>query len=113
MQTVWTSPPVALAFFVALAYLIYRLGGRIAARSDEQPNKHQPYACGEDLEPPRVRLGYHTFFHLALLFGILHLAALVLSTLPAEGVSHRLALVYLIGAAISVSVLTGGDERHV
>ncbi|MBN1933060.1 MAG: hypothetical protein JW934_00265 [Anaerolineae bacterium] len=113
MQSIWTSPPVALTFFVLLVYLIYYLGGRISARSDEQPNKHQPYACGEDLGPPRARLGYHAFFHLALLFGILHLAALVISTLPAGGASHRLAAAYLAGAAISVWVLTGGEGRRV
>lgn len=105
------NPLLALAFFAGLIYLLYRWSGRIAAQSDEWPNKHQPYACGEDLGPPRVRLGYQAFFHLALLFGILHLAALVLSTLPAEGVSHRLASAYVLGVAISVLVLSGVEEK--
>jgi len=106
-----SSPLVAFAFFAALVYIIYWWSGRIAAHSDELPNKHQPYACGEDLGPPRVRLGYQAFFHLALLFGILHLAALVLSTLPAEGVSHRLAAAYVLGVAISALVLAGMGEK--
>ncbi len=113
MENIWTSLPVALTFFVLLVYLIYYLGGKISARSVDLPNKHQPYSCGEDLGPPRARLGYQAFFHLALLFGILHLAALVLSTLPAEGASHRLAAAYLAGAAISVWVLTGWEGRRV
>ena len=43
------------------------------------------------------------------MFGILHLATLVISTLPQETVSHRLATVYLAGIGVSVFVLTKGD----
>ena len=113
IKDVLLSPPVATCIFLALVYGLYRLGGTLAARGEEHPGKYQPYACGEDLGPPRARLGYHAFFHLALLFGILHLAALVISTLPAGGASHRLAAAYLAGAAISVWVLTGGEGRRV
>ena len=58
--------------------------------------------------PPRAQLTYHAFFQLALMFGILHLAALVISTLPAEAIPHRAATAYLIGTGISVFVLTKG-----
>ncbi|HIP96018.1 MAG TPA: hypothetical protein EYH32_02250 [Anaerolineae bacterium] len=100
------SPPVALCLFLALAYGLYRLGGALAAPGEEHPGKHQPYACGEDLLPPQAQLAYHAFFRLALMFGVLHLATLVVSTLPPGGASHRLATVYLVGIAISVFVLT-------
>lgn len=106
------SPPVACCLFFALAYGLYRLGGALAAKGTEHPGKHEPYACGEDLLPPEAILDYHAFFQLALMYSLLHLATLVASTLPPDGRSHRTALAYLVGIAISVLVLTreGGGE---
>ena len=98
-----------MCVFAALTYGLYRLGGIIGARGEESPGKHQPYACGEELTPSRAQLTYHAFFKLALMFGILHLAALVLSTLPIETAPHRTAVVYLVGIGISVFVLTEGE----
>ncbi len=109
MQDFLSSPPVAASIFLAVAYMLYRLGGIIAAPGQDHPGKHQPYACGEDLLPPRAQLAYHAFFLLLLMFGILHLAALVISTLPPETISHRLATIYLFGIGISVFVLTKGE----
>jgi NADH:ubiquinone oxidoreductase subunit 3 (subunit A) len=109
MQDLLSSPPVAIGVFLALSYGLYRLGGWIGARGQEHPGKRLPYACGEELPPSRVQLAYHAFFQLALMFGILHLAALVLSTLPAETTSHRVATAYLVGIGISVFVLTKGE----
>jgi NADH:ubiquinone oxidoreductase subunit 3 (subunit A) len=103
------SPPVVIAVFVGLVYALYRLGGSLAARGRDAPGKHQPYACGEEMTPPRAQLSYHAFFRLALMFGILHLATLVLSTLPFETVSHRLAIAYMVGIGLSVLALTEGE----
>ena len=100
------SPPVAACIFLALAYGLYRLGGVLAAPGEEHPGKYQPYASGEDLPPPGAQLAYHDFFHLALMFSILHMATLVVTTLPPEGASHRIAVAYLVGIGISVLVLT-------
>ena len=101
------SPPVALCFFLVLAYGIYRVGRTLSARGDELPGKHLPYACGEDLPPPDAQLSYRAFFRLALVFAVLHLATLVVSTLPPGGGARHLALGYLIGIGISVFALTG------
>ena len=109
MQSIFLSPPFALMAFMALAYGLYRLGGMVAARGKDDPGKHQPYACGEDLGLSQVKLTYHAFFKLALMFGILHLASLVIATLPANGTSRRLATLYLVGIGISVLVLTEGE----
>jgi hypothetical protein len=109
MQDILLSPPFALAVFIGLAYGLYRLGGKLAAPGEDHPGKHQPYACGEDLGLSRAQLTYHAFFKLALMFGILHLASLVIATLPASGTSRRLATLYLVGIGISVLVLTEGE----
>jgi NADH:ubiquinone oxidoreductase subunit 3 (subunit A) len=109
MRNILLFPPFAMAVFMGLAYGLYLLGGKIAARGEESPGKHQPYACGEDLGLTQVRLSYHAFFKLALMFGILHLSSLVIATLPASGTSRRLATLYLIGIGVSVLVLTDGE----
>ncbi len=111
MENFWSSPPVALSIFLALAYGLYRLGGALAAKGEHSANKHLPYTGGEDPLPVPSVLTYHAFFRLALLFAILHVAALVLSTLPRHVPSYRLALIYLVGAGISVFVLTGEEEE--
>ena len=109
MTNFFLSPPFALAIFMGVAYGLYRLGGKLGARGEDNPGKHQPYACGEDLGLSQAKLTYHAFFKLALMFGILHLASLVIATLPHSGTSRRLATLYLIGIGISVLVLTDGE----
>ncbi len=109
IEKILLSPPAALLLFLALSYGLYVLGGKIAAPGEEHEGKHLPYACGEDLLLPEIQLGYQAFFRLALFFGLLHLAALVVATLPpAAGISmsHRIAVAYLMGIGISVFVLT-------
>ncbi len=112
MRELLLSPPVALGLFFLLAYGLYRLGGAIAAPGEHHDDKHLAYTGGEEVPPPASRLTYHAFFRLALLFGILHVAALVVSTLPASGPSYLVAFAYLVGIGISVVVLTR-DRRDV
>ncbi len=111
MDNFWLSPPVAMGIFLALVYGLYRLGGALAAKGDAAPDKYLPYTGGERPLPLPGSMSYHAFFRLALLFGILHVATLVLSTLPRDVRSHRTALVYLAGIAVSVFVLTGKDDE--
>jgi NADH:ubiquinone oxidoreductase subunit 3 (subunit A) len=109
MRDFWSSPLFAFAVFMGVAYGLYRLGGKLGARGEDTPGKRQPYACGEDLSFSQTTLTYHAFFKLALMFGILHLASLVIATLPASATSRRLATLYLAGIGISVLVLTEGE----
>ena len=108
-MTLFLSPPIVLSIFLFISYFLYWLGGRISARSQETPGKHEPYACGEDLAPAKAQLSYREFFRLALMFGILHVTALVLSTLPMETRSTRIPLIYIAAVGISVFVLTESE----
>jgi NADH:ubiquinone oxidoreductase subunit 3 (subunit A) len=105
IREILLSTPAAGCLFLALVYGLYRLGGALAAKGEDHPGKRQPYACGEDLLPPEAQLSYHAFFQLALMFGLLHVATLVISTLPPGGASQHIALVYLFGISVSVLVL--------
>jgi len=52
-----------------------------------------------------VRLSYTTYFRLGLLFGVTHVAVIVLATFPMGIGNAGLGLVYLIGFSISALVL--------
>ena len=109
MNNILLSPPITMGVFLLLAFGLYRLGGAVAAQGDAHPDKHLPYTGGEDMVPPTRQLSYQAFFHLALMFALLHISVLVLSTLSRNPSSHRLALFYLLGVGLSVFVLTEGE----
>jgi hypothetical protein len=113
IKTILLSPPVVFATFLLLSYALYRLGGRLAAPGEEHVEKHLPYTGGENLPPPPSRLTYHAFFRLALMFGILHVAALVVSTVPMGRGSHHVAMIYLIGIDVSVIVLASEGRGNI
>jgi len=104
------SPPVVLMLFSALVGGFYWLSRRWAARGEDSKGKHMPYACGEDLLPGEVRLSYHSFFRLALMFVVVHMATLVVATLPGAPQARWLASAYLLGIAICVDALARGRE---
>lgn len=105
------SPPIAFIFFLVLLFLGYVVIQRYAAKGEDHPDKHLPYSGGQRIPPVEVRLSYETFFRIGLLFGIAHVAVLVLATLPMNWASHRLGLLYLIGISISAIVLAGTKPR--
>ncbi len=110
MGNLWYSPPVAVVFYSLVVFAIYQVGKWCSEVGGDSPGKHLPYTGGELLERSSGTFGYHAFFRLALLFGILHVAALVVSTLPSGWQLHRMGLVYLAGVAVSVFVLTGQED---
>lgn len=109
MDNIFLSPPITIAVFLLFVLALYRLGGALAAQGDANPDKYLLYTGGEELLPPTRQLSYQAFFRLALMFALLHVAALVLSTLSRNPGSHRMALLYLVGVGISVFVLTEGE----
>lgn len=110
MDDFWSSPPVILVIFLAIAYGLYQLGGMLAPKGEDSDNKRLPYTGGERSHPLPEMLMYHAYFQLALFFCFLHVATLVLSTVPRHGPSRRIALIYLVGVGVSVFVMTGEEE---
>jgi NADH:ubiquinone oxidoreductase subunit 3 (subunit A) len=100
------TPPVALLLFIALGGALHWWAGRRAARGQDSPGKHLPYACGEDLVPDEAEQSYQSFFRLGLVFVIVHIVTLVIATLSREIEIRALATAFLIGVAICVDVLT-------
>lgn len=101
------SPPVALAIvLVAVAGLSLALS-RLAFRSKSQAaGTTKPYACGEDMPDTLIQPDYGQFFPFAFFFTILHVVALVATTVPvATATSSVLAFVYVAGAMVGLTVL--------
>ncbi len=106
------SPLILFFLFILIGYGIMRLSERNAAKGEDNPAKFTHYSCGEDLDVPHLELNYHAFFRLALLFGILHIVALIISTASASNAGTKIASVlYVIGALFSMAILLEHNEH--
>ena len=106
------SPLILFSLFFLIGYVIMRLCERNAAKGEDNPAKFTHYSCGEDLDVPHLELDYHAFFRLALLFGILHIVALIISTASASNANTKISSVlYVIGALFSMAILLEHNEN--
>lgn len=104
-EMILLSPPVAFSVLFVLLVLGYRVIQKHAAKGPDHPDKFLPYSGGQKIPPTEVRLSYKAFFRLGLLFGLVHVAVLVLATLPLMRGSIFLGLFYLAGLSVSAAVL--------
>ena len=96
-------PPVAFLIFLVAIVVFYILIGRISLKADKNKDKISTYACGEDMPGFKFQFGYSLFFIFALFFTMMHVATLVIATLPAKTPQVYFGLFYL--ATIFLSVL--------
>ncbi|MCX6802196.1 MAG: NADH-quinone oxidoreductase subunit A [Candidatus Diapherotrites archaeon] len=99
------SPLTMFLLSLALAFLVYAIGARIAPKLKDEGDKLKSYACGEELPETNPRPSYN-FFHLAVLFTIFHVSAIVI-TAESAGIAGGLALVYAFFMLVSIVVLMG------
>jgi NADH:ubiquinone oxidoreductase subunit 3 (subunit A) len=105
MKDFLLSVPVVFGVFFLIAGGLYVFLSKRAPRGKDHPEKFLPYSGGQDFPPTEGRLSYQAFFRIGLLFAVLHVAALTLSTLPLRGTLLPVGLAYLIGVTISAFVL--------
>ena len=98
------SPPVAFVLFLAVAWLVYLVGKRMAPKMTRIGGKLTSYACGEDIPGTKVQFGYRLFFFIALFFTIMHVATLIIATVPA-GKIVWFAVFYLAVIFLSIMAL--------
>ncbi|MBC7364563.1 MAG: hypothetical protein H5U07_08520 [Candidatus Aminicenantes bacterium] len=98
------SPPIAFFFFLLIAYLLYALGNSMAPKLKKTPGKLSTYACGEDIPGVKVQFGFRLFYLFALFFTIMHVAALVIATVPTGKIVY-LAIIYLAMIFLSIMAL--------
>ena len=102
--SVLLSPPVAFFVFLAAAFGLYALGRGMAPKLNKAGGKLTTYACGEDIPGVKIQFGYRLFFLFALFFTMMHVAVLVIATVP-SGKIIFFALFYLVMIALSVTAL--------
>ncbi len=78
-----TSPFVIFGVAVAIGYLLFLWSRTVAPASTGGVNKQMPYVGGEPAEAQAYQPGY-AFFYVALFFTLVHVAALVLATMPSN-----------------------------
>jgi len=98
------SPPVAFVLYLLFVFLLYLLGKRMAPKLNKVGGKLTTYACGEDIPGAKVQYGYRLFFFIALFFTIMHVAALMIATVP-SGKIVILAILYLAVIFLSIMAL--------
>jgi len=98
------SPPVAFVLILAVSVLLYLLGKRMAPKPTKSGGKLTSYACGEDIPGSKIQFGYRLFFFVALFFTIMHVAALVIATVPAGKIA-LFAVLYLTVVFLSILAL--------
>jgi len=102
------SPPVAFVLFLIVAVLLFRLGRRMAPKANNVGGKLTSYACGEDMPGTKIQFGTRLFFFVALFFTMMHVAALVIATVP-SGKIVLFAVLYLAVIFLSIMALVTRD----
>jgi len=103
MNPIWLTPPIAFIVFLVISLALSKVGGLIAARGSDLPGKTKAYACGEDIKQNSSQPDYGQFFHFAFFFTVMHVAVLIIATVPA-GISFMAGL-YLAAAVLALFIL--------
>lgn len=90
---------------LGIGTLLYLWGRTLAPRPKPYGHKQEMYTGGEAPKPQEIRPSYE-FFHVALFFTVLHVAALVIATAPG-GPSSGLALLYVGILGLTLWLLRG------
>jgi len=107
------TPILAFLVFLLISYLIYWVGGKMAPKWKPQSrHKLSTYACGEEVEGGKVQQSF-TLFHIAFIFMIFHIAAMIIATIP-FGDNAFYGLLFIASLLIAATALvTSGGEHHV
>ena len=101
-----TSPLFIFAAALLFAWFFYWMGGKMAPRFIASGGKPKAYTGGEDIPGKKQRMSYQ-FYHLALVFTVLHVTMVVVATAFFAGAGIVALFYLLIGATAVVVVLVG------
>jgi NADH:ubiquinone oxidoreductase subunit 3 (subunit A) len=102
-------PPVAFGLMLLVVLILSSLMKKTSYRGPQGPGADKAYSCGEDMAENSYRPEYAQFFPFAFFFTIMHVAVLVLATVPearaAGGNWLSVAALYVVVALVGVSVV--------
>jgi NADH:ubiquinone oxidoreductase subunit 3 (subunit A) len=105
-MSILLTPLAGFVLFGAAVYGLYRLGDVLAPKLKDEGGKLSQYACGEDVPAQKFQVSYKLFFYAALFFTMMHVAALVVATIPGGSPALALAgLFYLMMILLSITAL--------
>jgi len=100
------SPPVAFIIVLAAAVCVFGIFSRLALRKGRIGAGAKPYACGEETPDQKVQPDYSQFFPFAFFFTILHVVALMTTTMKVGSLATLcIALIYVLGGFVGLAVL--------
>lgn len=107
MNYLLVLPPVVFLIILAFCWIMSKLTSTIAFKETSRPaGQCKPYACGEDLQNPRVQPDYSQFFPFAFFFTIMHVMALIITTVPIVAIRYSgNAFLYVIGGVCGLLIL--------
>jgi len=97
---------IILALAVVVALVIMAISNDLAPKGVDSPGKLAPYACGEDVQPAKVRLNVENFFIYTVYFMIFDVLGFVMATTIARPTNVMLPLAYAAASLISIVILT-------
>jgi len=100
-------PPFAFVILLAVFWFFSWAAKFLAPKGKYSEGKGEPYACGQDVNTGRIQPGYGEFFPFAFFFTIMHVATLVLATVPSNAV--WIAMPFLAVSALAIVILFRKD----
>lgn len=108
MKQTWLfAPPIIFLVVLAAVSIFSKLCGLLSFKNPK-PGKGQKecYACGEDVPNHRIQPNYSEFFPFAFFFTIIHVVALIISTVPAATPdTYAIVVLFIVGSLIGLSIL--------
>ncbi|MCX5666057.1 MAG: hypothetical protein NT036_03285 [Candidatus Omnitrophica bacterium] len=107
MEKFILTPPVAFIIILVATMLLSGLLSKLSFKARRGENAStESYSCGEEGLTPFIQPDYAQFFPFAFFFTILHVTALIITTVPVETLgSLSIAVVYLAGAMTALFIL--------
>ena len=108
MNAILLTPPAAFVITLAAMLIFLRLLSTLSYKRKDALGEgaEKSYACGEESPTNMVQPDYSQFFPFAFFFTILHVVALVITTVPAMTVGiFAIAMVYLFAAITGLLIL--------
>jgi NADH-quinone oxidoreductase subunit A len=101
-------PPIAFGLMLFVVLLLSSFMKKLSFRGSQGPGADKAYSCGEDMAENSYRPEYEQFFPFAFFFTIMHVAVLVLATVPSAssvGGWSFIAALYVLASLAGVGVV--------
>jgi len=99
-------PPIAFLAVLIAILVLSKVLARLSFKKTQSQESGESYACGEDFQEHSVQPDYSQFFPFAYFFTILHVAVLMIATVPEVNIGTFIAvIIYILGVALGLYTL--------